>query len=88
MDHSSITKKARAKIKKQLESDENSKKKRADEKLKLIKQYEKIWVEKIIPNWSKMSDSDETKNLCSLGIPSHMRGKVWPLLIGNDFNVR
>ena len=88
MDRSSITKKARAKIKKQQQNDENSKKKRADEKVKLMGQHAKIWTDKIIPNWSKCSGSVETKNLCSMGIPSHMRGLVWPLLIGNDFNVR
>ncbi len=48
----------------------------------------KIWKTLIIPQWDTIADSKKVKELCIKGIPPNMRGTVWPLLIGNDLNVR
>lgn len=87
MDRSSVQK-ARAKLKKQQQDSEDTKKKNVEKKIKLLEKCIKSWNNNIIPNWHKMFNSVETKRLCSIGIPNHLRGEVWPLLIGNDFHVR
>lgn len=46
-----------------------------------------IWNEQILPRWSEVSQSQKVRELCSKGIPPNIRGKVWPLLIGNDLDV-
>ena len=36
---------------------------------------------------SVVAFDSKVKELCSRGIPSNIRGKVWPLLIGNELMV-
>jgi hypothetical protein len=46
-----------------------------------------LWNEHILPKWSELSQSPKVRDLCSKGIPPNIRGKVWPLLIGNELQV-
>jgi hypothetical protein len=48
----------------------------------------KIWKDSILPHWNELVHTTKVKELCAKGIPSNIRGKVWPLLIGNELNVR
>ena len=45
------------------------------------------WVEKVMPNWKRYKGSKLVKKLCAAGIPSSIRGKVWPLLMGNALQI-
>jgi hypothetical protein len=47
----------------------------------------KVWKEQILPRWNELQHSNKLKELCAKGIPSNIRGKVWPLLIENQLNV-
>lgn len=47
----------------------------------------RVWNEDILPNWNELIYSNKVKELCYKGIPPNIRGKVWPLLIGNDLEV-
>lgn len=47
-----------------------------------------IWSQQVLPRWSELKDSRYVRDLCFRGIPTNLRGKVWPLLIGNDLEVR
>lgn len=47
----------------------------------------KIWKDQILPRWNELQHSSKVKELCAKGIPSNIRGKVWPLLIENQLNV-
>ena len=43
----------------------------------------------LVPTQTMYSnDSKLVKELCMKGIPSHLRGRVWPLLIGNRLQVK
>jgi hypothetical protein len=46
-----------------------------------------LWNEQILPKWNELSQSPKVRDLCSKGIPPNIRGKVWPLLIGNELQV-
>lgn len=46
------------------------------------------WNEHVLPKWDSVSKSQRVRELCARGIPPNIRGKVWPLLIGNDLEVR
>ena len=46
-----------------------------------------MWNEQILPRWNDISTTNKVRELCSKGIPPNIRGKVWPLLIGNELNV-
>ena len=45
------------------------------------------WNEQILPRWSEIYESKQVGDLCMKGIPPSIRGKVWPLLIGNNLKV-
>ena len=52
------------------------------------------WCEKVLPNWKKYgggsggrSNSKVVRKLCMAGIPTSLRGRVWPLLMGNALQV-
>ena len=47
----------------------------------------RIWKDQILPHWNELQHTARVKELCAKGIPSNIRGKVWPLLIGNELNV-
>lgn len=47
----------------------------------------KVWKEQILPRWNELQHSNKLKELCAKGIPSNIRGKVWPLLIENQLNI-
>lgn len=47
-----------------------------------------IWNEQILPRWDEVCQTSKVRELCSKGIPPNIRGKVWPLLIGNELQVR
>lgn len=49
-----------------------------------------LWRDIIIPQWSSTNynpSHSKVKDLCRKGVPSNMREKVWPLLIGNELQV-
>lgn len=46
-----------------------------------------IWNEQILPRWEELANSSKVRELCAKGIPPNIRGKVWPLLIGNELQV-
>lgn len=48
----------------------------------------RIWKDQILPRWNELQHTNKVKELCARGIPSNVRGKVWPLLIENQLNVR
>jgi hypothetical protein len=69
-----------------------------EKKQKKIMDNIKIWMNRILP-LLKQSDplvdsrtillsSSFVHELCQRGIPTNIRGKVWPELIGNHLNVR
>ncbi|KYQ91551.1 RabGAP/TBC domain-containing protein [Tieghemostelium lacteum] len=63
------------------------KEKQRKEREKRMEESVKVWNEDIIPNWDKRKDSKKVRDLVFQGIPSLVRSKVWPLLIGNDLNI-
>lgn len=46
-----------------------------------------LWKEQILPRWNDIKGSKQVGDLCTKGIPPGIRGKVWPLLIGNALKV-
>jgi len=46
-----------------------------------------FWINKIIPNWSKMKNNKNIKQYFYEGIPNIIRGKIWSLCIGNKFSI-
>ncbi len=55
-----------------------------DEKMALC---HREWMEKVLPAWDKYKTSKTVKRLCMDGIPSAVRGKAWPLLMGNTLQI-
>ena len=51
------------------------------------KKKAEIWINKIIPNWSKMKNNKNIKKYFFEGIPNIIRGKIWSLYIGNKFSI-
>ncbi|PAV73814.1 hypothetical protein WR25_05121 [Diploscapter pachys] len=45
------------------------------------------WTEQILPKWDKMKDSKRCHELWWQGLPPKVRGKVWPLAIGNELGI-
>lgn len=64
-----------------------TKKQHEIKKQKEILENTRQWEDIIIPNWSEYAHSTKVRDLCLKGIPSKVRGKVWPMLIGNDLEV-
>ena len=56
-----------------------------EQKFKQQKIKAEFWVNKIIPNWSKMKNNKNIKKYFYEGIPNIIRGKIWALCIGNKF---
>jgi hypothetical protein len=46
------------------------------------------WKTDVLPNWIEACRTSKAiKQLCIKGIPSSVRSKAWPLLVGNDLNI-
>ena len=60
----------------------NLEQKHSQEKIKA-----EFWINKIIPNWSKMKNNKNIKKYFFEGIPNIIRGKIWSLCIGNKFSI-
>jgi hypothetical protein len=45
------------------------------------------WNSSILPRWDEYEGSRRLRDMCAKGIPPNIRGKVWPLLIGNALNI-
>jgi hypothetical protein len=73
----------RQKIRNELHKQQNEIKKQRENTEKT-----RIWKDSILPHWNELVHTTKVKELCAKGIPSNIRGKVWPLLIGNELNVR
>ena len=56
---------------------------------KLIKQQElsKIWINQLIPNWSKIRKDKKIKEYFYMGLPPTVRGRIWMLCLGNIFSI-
>ena len=56
---------------------------------KLIKQQElsKIWINQLIPNWSKIRKDKKIKDYFYMGLPPTVRGRIWMLCLGNRFSI-
>jgi hypothetical protein len=67
---------------KQLRRDLEMRQQNDAKNLAAIEERTKTWNEKILPNWKSYENSKKLKSLCMKGIPPSLRGKVWPLLIG------
>jgi hypothetical protein len=52
-----------------------------------ISEKSQQWNDHILPRWSEICESKGVGDLCMKGIPPSVRGKVWPLLIGNNLKV-
>jgi len=63
------------------------KEKQRKEREKRLEDSIKVWSEDVIPNWDKRKGTKKVRELVCQGIPSLVRSKVWPLLIGNDLNI-
>ncbi|KAF2068609.1 hypothetical protein CYY_010066 [Polysphondylium violaceum] len=63
------------------------KEKQRKEREKRLEDSIKVWTEDVIPNWDKRKGTKKARELVCQGIPSLVRSKVWPLLIGNDLNI-
>jgi len=91
---SSSSKKKESSLKKRLEAEkavqiaieksEKKKQKESEKRHSQITECNRTWNIEILPNWSSLSKSKRVKDLCSKGIPPSIRGKVWPLLAGNE----
>jgi hypothetical protein len=46
----------------------------------------RLWNE-MLSYWDQLGSSSKVRELCSKGIPPNIRGKVWPLLCGNELQV-
>ncbi len=67
--------------------DDQSRQQNAIKRQKEFNEKTKAWNEQILPFWEDFAFSNRVKELCAKGIPPNIRGKVWPLLIGNDLQV-
>ena len=47
----------------------------------------RLWNEEIIPYWDDIGKSQRVRDLCTKGIPPNIRGKVWPIVVGNALEV-
>ncbi len=47
----------------------------------------RLWNE-MLTYWDQLGSTSKVKDLCSKGIPPNIRGKVWPLLVGNELQVK
>jgi len=92
--NSSSSKKKESSLRKRLEAEkavqiaieksEKKKQKESEKRHSQITECNRTWNREILPNWSSLSKSKRVKDLCSKGIPPNIRGKVWPLLAGNE----
>lgn len=58
------------------------------EKEKRHLELKSIWSEEIIPHWDKSSkNTKRIRELVYQGIPTNIRVKAWPLLVGNDLRI-
>lgn len=64
-----------------------TKKQHEIKKQKEIFENTRQWEDVIMPNWPEYAHSTKVRDLCIKGIPTKVRGKVWPMLIGNDLEV-
>ncbi|EGC36346.1 hypothetical protein DICPUDRAFT_47207 [Dictyostelium purpureum] len=69
------------------EKEQKKKDKSRKEREKRMEESLKSWNEDMIPNWEKRKGTKKLRDLVLQGIPSLVRSKVWPLLIGNDLNI-
>ena len=67
-----------------IEKSEKKKQKESERRHSQISECTRIWYKEILPQWSSLSKSKRVKDLCAKGIPPVIRGKVWPLLAGNE----
>jgi len=70
-----------------LERSEKKKQKESERRQSQINECSIIWNKEILPQWSTLSKSKRVKDLCAKGIPPSIRGKVWPLLAGNEIDI-
>lgn len=57
-------------------------------KQKELQEKTKIWEEQVLPHWKDYQGTTKLKDLCMRGIPTNLRSKVWPRLVGNALQVR
>ncbi|KAK5584183.1 hypothetical protein RB653_005791 [Dictyostelium firmibasis] len=69
------------------EKEQKKKDKNRKEREKRMEESLKIWNEDMVPNWEKRKGTKKCREMVLQGIPSLVRSKVWPLLIGNDLNI-
>ncbi|KAM9968471.1 hypothetical protein ACTFIW_002909 [Dictyostelium discoideum] len=69
------------------EKEQKKKDKNRKERERRMEESLKIWNEDMIPNWDKRKGTKKCREMVLQGIPSLVRSKVWPLLIGNDLNI-
>jgi len=63
------------------------KEKRRLEREKRILEDSKKWTKQILPEWNKMKNNPKVRELWWHGVPTHLRGKVWQLAIGNSLHI-
>ena len=57
------------------------------EKEARLREASKTWERTILPNWNAKKDTKSTRTMVYLGIPPAVRGKVWPVMIGNQLQI-
>ena len=57
------------------------------EKEARLREASKAWETTILPNWYAKKDTKSTRTMVYLGIPPAVRGKVWPVMIGNQLQI-
>lgn len=68
--------------------DDLAKQQNAIKRQKEFSEKTRVWNDEIIPLWDDLGKSQRVRDLCIRGIPPNIRGKVWPILIGNALEVR
>ena len=58
-----------------------------EEREKNILYLLEIWKGEVLPEWESKKKSGRVKELCWKGVPSSVREKVWPLLVGNKLRI-
>lgn len=58
-----------------------------EEREKIIINTMNTWKTVILPNWNNKKKSNIIKKLCWKGIPTNLRGQIWPLLLGNKVRI-
>lgn len=47
----------------------------------------RLWEEVVLPHFDEYVNTAKMRDLCQRGVPNKLRGRVWPLLVGNELGI-